>query len=260
MNVLGRAISNFRWNMSLFLKRTTAFALCLLLIACGGGGGRGADSVSSGNGAQSSGDPAPSAFSANVTEAPADGATLTGTVALEIRGSGIANAELLMDSGYEPVLERFTVSADKTVARLNVDTRTIPNGPIRLRISAFDAPAGSTEASEIIAMPARSWTFDNSPAPSGSQAGRAAKCAQQDLPYTDMNDSQPVVCIRATPVSPQLEYEQCIANGYQFDTGYSNPADALPVLRDGSPINKFYCTPPAINGTVNPGCLCVSPT
>jgi hypothetical protein len=269
--------------MSLFLKRTSAFVFSLLLVACGGGGG-GSDggATSSGNGPQSSGDPpssgsgdggAPSSpsggtgggssspppeFSANVLQAPADGTTLAGTVALEIRGSGIANAELLIDTGYAPVLERFTVSADRTVARLNFDTRNIPNGLLRLRISAFNMPPGSSEASEIVAMPARSWTFNNSPPPDGTPAGRAAKCTQRGLPYTDMDDSQPVVCIDAVPLSPQLDYEQCVASGYQFGTGYTNPSDALPVVRDGRRISKLYCIPPALNGSVSPGCVCLA--
>ena len=148
--------------MSLFLRRTAAFAFSLLLISCGGGGG-GTDSTADGKGSQS-----PDG------QAPSDGA-----------GGGSV------------------------------------------------------------------------PPPSDTQAGRAAKCAERGLPHTDINDSEPVVCIGATPVSPPLDYEQCIANGHQFDTGYNNPFDGLPVLRNGERINKFYCTPPAINGTVNPGCLCV---
>lgn len=263
--------------MSLFVKRTYALAFSFLLFACGGGGG-GSDAGSAPVGdAPSSGNPPPSSdngssggtdgggsspspvFAATLTRAPSDGATLTGTVALEIRGRGIANAELLMESGYVPVLEKFTVSADKTVARLNFDTTHIPNGLMRLRISAFDTSQGSSDSAEIVAMPARNWTFNNAPPPDGTAAGRAAKCTQRGLPYTDPNDSLPVVCINAVPLSPQLDYEQCTAAGYEFGTGYSNPSDALPVVRDGRRISKLYCIPPALNGTVSPGCTCLAP-
>src|SRR5690606_24216820 len=45
-----------------------------------------------------------SPFSASVSAAPANGATVRGTVRLEVRGNGIANAELLPASGYTPRL------------------------------------------------------------------------------------------------------------------------------------------------------------
>lgn len=251
--------------MSLSFKRISAFLLSFSLVACGGGGGGSNDGQSAGgqgptSGGNSSGGQGaspPPAFSATLARAPADGETLNGTVTLEVRGSGIKNAELLPDTADVPRLGTFSINADNTVASLNLDTKTIPNGPVRLRIIAFNAPSGTAGASAITAMPARRWILQNDPAPTGTAEGRAAKCLQQGFPYTDMTDSLPVVCISAVPLSPPMEYAQCVANGYEFGTGYNDPGNGLPVLRDGRFISKLYCTPPAINGTVNPGCVCL---
>ena len=249
------------------IHSASVLSLALVLTACGGGGeGSGSDAAAGGNGNVVGGNSASPAgsdntgsdktFSANVVEAPADGATVNGFVDLEVRGNNLENVELLPQEGYVPRLGTFSISPDKTVARLNFDTKNVPNGPLQLRIGAFSAPTGSTNASEITAMPTRSWTFNNAPAPFGSQEGRAAKCQAQGKRYTSIDDTLPVVCIERTPTAQPLSYEQCTAAGYSFETGFSNPQDGLPVTRDGALINKFYCTPPAINGTVNPGCAC----
>lgn len=100
-------------------------------------------------------------FAATTALAPADGAGVSGRVRLEIRGSGIENAELLPASGYTPVYGTFSVSEDNTSAVLDFDTRSLPNGPIQLRVSAFNVPAGQSGAREIIAMSPRSWTVEN---------------------------------------------------------------------------------------------------
>ena len=105
--------------------------------------------------------PAPAPFSAALAAGPADGATVGGIVALEVRGSALANVELLPPSGYTQKLGTFTITDNGTVARLNFNTTALPNGPVQLRISAFNKPAGDVTAAEIIAMPARTWVVSN---------------------------------------------------------------------------------------------------
>lgn len=103
----------------------------------------------------------PAAFAATLTAAPADGAVISGTTRLEIRGSAIANAELLPASGYAPRLGVFNVSADRTLAWLDLDTRSLPDGVHDVRISAFNVTDGQPDAREIMAMPARRWDVRN---------------------------------------------------------------------------------------------------
>lgn len=105
--------------------------------------------------------PLPPGFTAAVTSAPADGAVVSGIARLEIRGSGIANAELLPATGYTPRLATFNVSPDRTMAWLDLDTRTLPDGVRDVRISAYNVTEGQAGASEAIAMPARRWTVSN---------------------------------------------------------------------------------------------------
>jgi probable HAF family extracellular repeat protein len=108
--------------------------------------------------------PSPGTFSAQLSAAPADGATISGTVVIEVTGSNIQNVELLPSQGYVPILATFTVSADRTRATLVLDTTTLSDGAMAVRISAFDAPAGMP-ANEIVAMPARTWVIKNKAVP-----------------------------------------------------------------------------------------------
>ena len=202
-----------------------------------------------------SGAPGPVPFSASVVRAPVDGESISGTMRIEVQGQSLGNVELLPAEGYVPRLGSFRISDDRTFAYLDLDTTTVPNGPLRLRISAFDAPAGSASAREAIAMPVRTWSFRNAPPPFGSAAGRAARCQVMGFAYTSMDDAQPVVCIRLNLPSPPIPRSECRGG---FDTPYGNPEDALPVLRDGQRIPKLYCEPGANGGIVNPGCECVS--
>lgn len=103
-------------------------------------------------------------FFAQTSMAPADGAALSGIVRIELRGNEMANVELLPASGYLPRYGVFNRTGDKTVAWLDLDTTRLPNGPLALRVSAFDKPAGQAGAREIVAMPARTWNINN-PAP-----------------------------------------------------------------------------------------------
>jgi hypothetical protein len=176
-------------------------------------------------------------------------------VAIEVQGSGIENVELLPATGYTPRLGVFTVSPDKTLARLNFDTTMVPNGLLRIRVSAFNAPAGQP-GSEIIAMSVRTVTLQNDPPPFGSQEGRAARCQMMSFAYTDPADSLPVVCITQVPPSPPIPNDQCRDAG--FGTGFGDPEGSLAVLRDGRLISKLYCEPRANNGVVNPGCICMA--
>lgn len=104
---------------------------------------------------------APASFSAQVTNAPADGATISGKVSLEVTGTGIENAELLPQSGYTPQYAVFSISPDKTRASVDFDTTKLSNGKLAVRITAFNAPAGSSTAGEIVAMATRTWNIQN---------------------------------------------------------------------------------------------------
>lgn len=202
------------------LKLAPAF-LCALLAACGGGGGdspaavnnqtgsstpdapagTAGDSSSPGTDGGNTGTPpnpatsSPAPIDATVATAPADGATLNNTVRLEIRGNSIENAELLPPDEHSPRLGVFTVSADRTMAWLDFDTRTLPNGTLLARISAFDRPAGTAGATEVVAMPARSWLLRNEPPPAPVQIPAASYMPEVHisnlaLPYVD---PQPLV-------------------------------------------------------------------
>jgi hypothetical protein len=110
--------------------------------------------------------PPPPPFSATVTTAPPDGASLSGTVAFAITGFQIRNAELLPGSGYSPVYGNFTTFNNDQDANFSWNTTQVANGPITVRISAFDQPSGVTPANEIIAMAARNYIINNAaPAP-----------------------------------------------------------------------------------------------
>lgn len=205
--------------MSRASLKLTAALLCTVLAACGGGGGGDStaavnsqsgssapespagiagDSVNPGpspgsNTGNASSPPTPSSpapIAAAVSTAPADGATLANTARLEIRGTSIENAELLPPDGYAPRLGLFTVSADRTMAWLDIDTRTLPNGTLLARISAFDRPAGSAGATEVIAMPTRRWLLRNDPPPAPAQIPAASYMPEVHisnlaLPYVD---------------------------------------------------------------------------
>ena len=105
-------------------------------------------------------------FTAQVTAAPANGASLTGNVRLEVTGTNLQNVELLPATGYTPRLGVFNISADKTFAWLDLNSRLVSAAGASFRISAFNAPAGQP-AAEIVAMPARTWNVSNPPSPTG---------------------------------------------------------------------------------------------
>lgn len=107
--------------------------------------------------------PAP-VFAAALQSAPADRATLSGTITVTLTGSGIRNAELLPRGGYAPTFGTATVAPDNTSATITLDTTTLPDGRLDpIRASAFNQPPGTSGASEIIVMPPRTWYVDNIP-------------------------------------------------------------------------------------------------
>ena len=124
----------------------------------------------------------PAGFTANLASAPANGANVSGTVRVELRGTGIANAELLPASGYTPRHSQFNVSADKTYAWIDFDTRALPDGPADLRISAFNVTPGQADAREIIAMPTRRWNVSNGN--NGSFTARVTTAPMHDARVT----------------------------------------------------------------------------
>lgn len=107
-------------------------------------------------------------FTATVSMAPASGAMLSGIVRIEVMGYDMRNVELLPSSSYAPKFGIFNITRDKTIAWLDLDTTKLPNGPISVRVSAFDLTAGQPGAREIVAMPARIWTINNAATPSSS--------------------------------------------------------------------------------------------
>lgn len=185
-------------SLKAFCAAASAAFLAVSLVACGGGGGASEAAIgSSGSSGATllpteytsegravntcilspgcSGNPyAP--FTAAVSMAPANGATLSGIVRIEVRGYAMQNVELLPESGYLPRLGVFNITGDKTIAWLDLDTTKLPNGPINVRVSAFNVPAGQPGAVEIVAMPARTWNISNaaSPAPAFTAAVASA--------------------------------------------------------------------------------------
>lgn len=104
-------------------------------------------------------------FNAAVSQAPANNATISGVVTLEVAGDLIENCELLPPTGYTPIYATFTINPAKTVATASFNTNLLPNGPLNVRIAAYDQPAGSPNpTTEITAMSLRTWTINNLPA------------------------------------------------------------------------------------------------
>jgi hypothetical protein len=103
----------------------------------------------------------PGSLSVSSVGALADGSVASGTTRLVVQGTGLANVELLPATGYTPKLGVFNVSSDRTQAWLDVDTKTQVDGMKNVRISAFSDTAGQSGATEVVAMPARQWNFQN---------------------------------------------------------------------------------------------------
>jgi hypothetical protein len=104
---------------------------------------------------------ADSAFTARISTAPMHGASVTGQITIEVHGTGLMNIELLPPNAYMPIVANFVEHWDGTFAYLDLDTRTLPNGPIEVRVNAFNVAPGQSGAKEIVTMPARQWVVRN---------------------------------------------------------------------------------------------------
>lgn len=104
--------------------------------------------------------PPSAAFAAAAAEAPPDGASISGVLRINIAGSGIGNVELLPPTGYAPLYMRGTVEGDGSSAFVDFNTALFPNGPIQVRIAAFNQAPGAG-GSEITAMSVRTWNINN---------------------------------------------------------------------------------------------------
>jgi hypothetical protein len=150
-------------------------------------------------------------FAAILTAAPANDSIVAGTVTLEVQGSSIENAELLPPDAYSPRLGVFTISPDKRRATLNFDTRSLPNGTLLARVSVFNRPAGSTGATEIVAMPTRTWLLRNDPPPAPATIPPASympevRISSLNLPYVDPAP------LRTMMAMDDASYEAMLAN------------------------------------------------
>jgi hypothetical protein len=67
-----------------------------------------------------------------VTAAPANGASLTGKVRLEVTGANLQNVELLPANGYTSRLGVFNISANRTFAWLDLDVES--DFPLTVRL------------------------------------------------------------------------------------------------------------------------------
>ncbi|NEX62370.1 hypothetical protein [Noviherbaspirillum galbum] len=153
------------------LSRLLAICIALCTVACSGGEGQEDGSRRLAVEAARAVAPGQSTpFTARIAAAPPDGSSLSGIVRLEVEGSALANAELLPERGYLPRLGVFILNEDGTRATLDLDTTTLPNGETRMRISAFEVPAAQAAATEIVAMPARTWFIANETQPAAGFA------------------------------------------------------------------------------------------
>lgn len=220
VNTLANAVLSR--SRSLSISVLSPLVLALSVAACGGGGGGGDTSAPASGGLQNSsgGNPAPGAtqggsgtpndsatgtgagsggnnsgsdtagFAVSSVQAPADYSALSAPVRLEVRGSGLQNVELLPADGYLPRLGTFSISTDRTLAWLDFDSSTLPNGTLLARIVAFNAPPGAA-GQEVVAMAPRTWQLRNDPQPPlGGPIPRAGFMPEvwltlQDLPWVD---------------------------------------------------------------------------
>ena len=83
---------------------------------------------------------------------------------LEVTGTAMRNVELVPADTLAPVLGRFAVAPDGSFATLPFDTNSLPKGVIRVRIVAYDVPAGQP-GNMVVAMPARTWNVGDPSAP-----------------------------------------------------------------------------------------------
>jgi hypothetical protein len=114
----------------------------------------------------SSGTSTADSLGARVTAAPADGSDgsiICAFPRIEVAGTGMKNVELVPEAALSPVIARFTVSADGTLATLPFDA--LPkNTTLRVRIVAYDSLPGQP-GRMVVAMEARTWNIGNAAEP-----------------------------------------------------------------------------------------------
>jgi hypothetical protein len=99
----------------------------------------------------------PDVLIAEATVAPLNGAIITGIVRLEVVGWNMRNVQLLPPTGYSPVYANFIVSEDGRAALVDFDTRTVPNGALDVRISAFNRFISDPNGREFVALRPHTW-------------------------------------------------------------------------------------------------------
>lgn len=192
-------------------RRLTVSALSLALAACGGTEGTSQPTAANPNqggtpptAPTSAQTPAPSAegtptpteapasalFSATLSAAPEEGATIDSPTRIEVRGNGLENVELLPPDTYQPRLATFHINQDKTLAWLDFDGNGLPNGNLFARIVAFSTPPGEN-GQQIEVMAPRTWLLRRYPVPALSGAIPPASYMPEvhlvfpDFPYVD---------------------------------------------------------------------------
>jgi hypothetical protein len=99
----------------------------------------------------------PDVLAAEATVAPLNGAIITGIVRLEVVGWNMLNVQLLPPTGYSPVYANFIVSEDGRSAFVDFDTRTVPNGALDVRISAFNRFISDPNGREFVVLRPHTW-------------------------------------------------------------------------------------------------------
>jgi hypothetical protein len=158
--------------------------------------------------------PVPPPFPGITATAPLGGATIGGVTRLEVRGQDMVNVELLPAAGYTPRMGVFNVSVDRSYAWLDLNTAALPDGPIEVRISVFNVPAGQPGAVEIVAMPARRWQIRNgvaSPVPTP--------------PVVTPPVVTPPVVVPPAPIARHTIDQPDEVQGAQFHVLYVRPLD-----------------------------------
>lgn len=145
------------------MRNRTRFAVLALVLSLAGCGGSGSVEIHIGIGV---GVPLPNldtdpvshdVLIAKATVAPLDGATISGVVRLQVVGWNMRNVELLPDTGYQPVYVRFIVTPDGRFAYADFDTRTVPNGALNVRISAFNRFISDPNEREFVVLRSQTW-------------------------------------------------------------------------------------------------------
>ena len=100
-------------------------------------------------------------FHANLQTAPVDGAYLIGTVRLEVVGNGLSSVALLRDDTSNPPIALFNIAPSGTYAWLDLDTSSLQDGQLDVKINAFSIRPNAPGALVITVMNPRTWIIRN---------------------------------------------------------------------------------------------------